>query len=70
MNYIYVKYLTICLDAVELLLKLGSDVNAQIIFNRNTALTLACIEGRDTIVSLLLDNQANIEHCAKVYIYT
>lgn len=52
--------------AVKLLLDMGSDINAQIETNRNTALTLACFQGRHEVVSLLLDRKANVEHRAKV----
>jgi len=52
--------------AVKLLLDMGSDINAQIETNRNTALTLACFQGRTEVVSLLLDRKANVEHRAKV----
>ena len=52
--------------AVKLLLDMGSDINAQIETNRNTALTLACFQGRAEVVSLLLDRRANVEHRAKV----
>ncbi|KAL7286755.1 hypothetical protein TKK_0018900 [Trichogramma kaykai] len=52
-------------SAVKLLLDMGSDINAQIETNRNTALTLACFQGRHEVVSLLLDRKANIEHRAK-----
>lgn len=45
---------------------MGSDINAQIETNRNTALTLACFQGRHEVVSLLLDRKANVEHRAKV----
>ncbi|PVD39592.1 hypothetical protein C0Q70_02227 [Pomacea canaliculata] len=51
--------------AVKLLLDMGSDINAQIETNRNTALTLACFQGRHEVVSLLVDRKANIEHRAK-----
>lgn len=51
--------------AVRLLLDMGSDINAQIETNRNTALTLACFQGRHEVVSLLLDRKANVEHRAK-----
>lgn len=51
--------------AVKLLLDMGSDINAQIETNRNTALTLACFQGRSEVVSLLVDRKANIEHRAK-----
>ncbi|CAG5121213.1 unnamed protein product [Candidula unifasciata] len=51
--------------AVKLLLDQGSDINAQIETNRNTALTLACFQGRHEVVSLLVDRKANIEHRAK-----
>lgn len=54
--------------AVKLLLDMGSDINAQIETNRNTALTLACFQGRAEVVSLLLDRKANVEHRAKVRI--
>lgn len=57
----------IFLAAVKLLLDMGSDINAQIETNRNTALTLACFQGRHEVVSLLLDRKANVEHRAKVY---
>ncbi|GFU39754.1 ankyrin repeat and KH domain-containing protein 1 [Nephila pilipes] len=52
-------------QAVKLLLDMGSDINAQIETNRNTALTLACFQGRNEVVSLLLDRKANVEHRAK-----
>ncbi|KAL8603592.1 hypothetical protein ACOMHN_022544 [Nucella lapillus] len=52
-------------QAVKLLLDMGSDINAQIETNRNTALTLACFQGRHEVVSLLVDRKANIEHRAK-----
>lgn len=55
--------------AVKLLLDMGSDINAQIETNRNTALTLACFQGRAEVVSLLLDRKANVEHRAKVNIF-
>lgn len=55
------------LAAVKLLLDMGSDINAQIETNRNTALTLACFQGRHEVVSLLLDRKANVEHRAKVH---
>lgn len=51
--------------AVKLLLDMGSDINAQIETNRNTALTLACFQGRHEVVSLLLERKANVEHRAK-----
>lgn len=40
----------------------------QIETNRNTALTLACFQGRNEVVSLLVERKANIEHRAKVRI--
>ena len=52
-------------QAVKLLIDMGSDINAQIETNRNTALTLACFQGKADVVSLLLDRKANIEHRAK-----
>ncbi len=52
--------------ATKLLLEKGSDINAQIETNRNTALTLACFQGRHEVVKLLLDYRANVEHRAKV----
>ena len=52
--------------AVKLLLDMGSDINAQIETNRNTALTLACFQGRHEVVNLLVERKANIEHRAKV----
>ncbi|XP_074613505.1 ankyrin repeat domain-containing protein 17-like [Acropora palmata] len=51
--------------AVKLLLDMGSDINAQIETNKNTALTLACFQGRHEVVSLLVERRANIEHRAK-----
>ena len=39
---------------------------SQIETNRNTALTLACFQGRHEVVSLLVERQANVEHRAKV----
>ena len=53
-------------QAVKLLLDSGSDINAQIETNRNTALTLACFQGRSEVVTLLLERKANVEHRAKV----
>lgn len=50
---------------VKLLLDMGADIHAQIETNRNTALTLACFQGRAEVVSLLIDRKANIEHRAK-----
>ena len=38
----------------------------QIETNRNTALTLACFQGRHEVVSLLCQRGANVEHRAKV----
>ncbi|GAB0092386.1 Ankyrin repeat [Sergentomyia squamirostris] len=52
-------------QAVKLLLDMGSDINAQIETNRNTALTLACFQGRHEVVNLLLERKANVEHRAK-----
>ena len=52
--------------AVKMLLDNGSDINAQIETNRNTALTLACFQGRHEVVEILLDRKANVEHRAKV----
>lgn len=51
--------------AVKTLLEMGSDINAQIETNRNTALTLACFQGRHEVVQLLLEKKANVEHRAK-----
>lgn len=53
-------------QAVRLLLDMGSDINAQIETNRNTALTLACFQGRHEVVGLLVERKANVEHRAKV----
>lgn len=53
-------------STVKLLLDMGADINAQIETNRNTALTLACFQGRGDVVSLLVERRANIEHRAKV----
>ncbi len=53
-------------STVKLLLDKGSDINAQIETNRNTALTLACFQGRHEVVNLLVERQANVEHRAKV----
>ncbi|GAB1301586.1 Ankyrin repeat and KH domain-containing 1 [Apodemus speciosus] len=70
----YVNIIKILLNAgaeinsrtgMKLLLDMGSDINAQIETNRNTALTLACFQGRAEVVSLLLDRKANVEHRAK-----
>lgn len=72
MFIVYIKCSNIksyVLAAVKLLLDMGSDINAQIETNRNTALTLACFQGRHEVVSLLLDRKANVEHRAKVYIH-
>uniref|UniRef100_A0A914WYR6 K Homology domain-containing protein n=1 Tax=Plectus sambesii TaxID=2011161 RepID=A0A914WYR6_9BILA len=52
-------------QATKVLLERGSDINAQIETNRNTALTLACFQGRNEVVKLLLDYHANVEHRAK-----
>lgn len=52
--------------ATRLLLERGSDINAHIETNRNTALTLACFQGRTEVVRLLLEYNANVEHRAKV----
>ena len=51
--------------AAKLLLDAGSEINAQIETNRNTALTLACFQGRSEVVALLVERRANIEHRAK-----
>ncbi|KAK4467524.1 hypothetical protein MN116_008911 [Schistosoma mekongi] len=51
--------------AVRLLLEHGSDINAHIETNRNTALTLACFQGRYEVVQLLVERKANVEHRAK-----
>ena len=50
---------------VELLLDMGSDINAQTETSQHTSLTLACIKGRHKVVCLLLDHKANLEHRAK-----
>lgn len=52
-------------QAVKLLLERGSDINAQIETNKNTALTLACFQGRAEVVKFLLEYRANVEHRAK-----
>ncbi|CAD6198096.1 unnamed protein product [Caenorhabditis auriculariae] len=52
-------------EATRVLLERGSDINAQIETNRNTALTLACFQGRTEVVRLLLSYNANVEHRAK-----
>ncbi|CAD5219398.1 unnamed protein product [Bursaphelenchus okinawaensis] len=52
-------------QATFLLLERKSDINAQIETNRNTALTLACFQGRTEVVRLLLKYEANVEHRAK-----
>lgn len=41
-------------------------VTLQIETNRNTALTLACFQGRHEVVNMLVERQANVEHRAKV----
>lgn len=48
------------------LMVVHSFVLFQIETNRNTALTLACFQGRHEVVMLLVDRQANVEHRAKV----
>lgn len=53
-------------DLVSFLFSLLFDLLFQIETNRNTALTLACFQGRHEVVSLLVDRKANIEHRAKV----
>jgi len=53
-------------QAVKMLLEKSADINAQIETNRNTALTLACFQGRHEVVKLLLQYDANVEHRAKV----
>lgn len=52
-------------ESVLLLLEKGGDVNAHIETNRNTALTLACFQGRHEVVAVLADRKANLEHRAK-----
>lgn len=52
--------------ATKILLERGSDINSHIETNRNTALTLACFQGRTDVVRLLLEYNANVEHRAKV----
>lgn len=54
--------------ATKILLERGSDINSHIETNRNTALTLACFQGRADVVRLLLEYNANVEHRAKVHI--
>ncbi|EJD73951.1 KH domain-containing protein [Loa loa] len=51
--------------ATKVLLERGSDINSHIETNRNTALTLACFQGRTDVVRLLLEYNANVEHRAK-----
>ncbi|KAI0988584.1 hypothetical protein GJ496_005992, partial [Pomphorhynchus laevis] len=53
------------IQSTKLLLELGADINAQIETNKNTALTLACYQGRYDVVKLLIEYKANIEHRAK-----
>lgn len=55
--------------ATMLLLDNGSDINAQIETNRNTALTLACFQGRVEVVRILVQYGANVEHRAKVLLF-
>ena len=62
-----ISYFHLRAAAVKLLLDMGSDINAQIETNRNTALTLACFQGRHEVVALLLERKANVEHRAKVH---
>lgn len=48
--------------AVKLLLDMGSDINAQIETNRNTALTLACFQGRHEVRLRTGDFRQNSEN--------
>ena len=41
------------------------DLDSETDSNHDTALTLACFQGRHEVVSLLLDRKANVEHRAK-----
>lgn len=54
-------------QATQMLLENGSDINAQIETNRNTALTLACFQGRSEVAKLLIKCGANVDHRAKVF---
>ncbi|KAL7676382.1 hypothetical protein ACOME3_002636 [Neoechinorhynchus agilis] len=51
--------------AVQLLLELGADINAHVESNRNTALTLACYQGRFEVVKVLVKHKATIDHRSK-----
>lgn len=51
--------------AVKVLLDCGSDINAQIETNRNTALTLACFQGECSSFVYIL----NYSHNALLIIY-
>ncbi|OAF69856.1 hypothetical protein A3Q56_02387 [Intoshia linei] len=52
-------------EAVEYFLSKGADIHAQIETNKNTALTLACFQGRADVVALLLKAKPNVEHRSK-----
>ena len=49
--------------AVKMLLDMDSDINTQIQTNRNTALTLACFQGRHEVVNIVKDVIINIVIC-------
>ena len=49
--------------AVKMLLDMDSDINTQIQTNRNTALTLACFQGRHEVVNIVIAVIINIVIC-------
>ena len=60
------KFCMVHTHTLSLSLPLSPSLPLQIETNRNTALTLACFQGRHEVVSLLVERQANVEHRAKV----
>lgn len=69
---VHVHVLVMCaiiyfIDFIILLILFSAP---QIETNRNTALTLACFQGRHEVVNLLVERQANVEHRAKVCVFS